>query len=300
MQYFIIKTTLGIILGIFLCVIFAHLAKRDHVPTLSNPSKKSKIIRLCVFSTISLCCFAMCISLICSGSLNEYEFDLSYRQHHLLEDYYGKYDYSNFNHREKSEKYIRWYNYNKPRLDHLSYEQGNTLFENHMYIERFGEDAFSENNDKGKRDLQYRDAILKDRIQEIFGDDERYSEITQMTLRGQLELLFSDYMTEREIRLYIVGCEKVNNTRLMFDAVLLLGFIFLSLGLYCFYFKSSDISKTKKFIKILAYAMLLSAYFNCTDYHPDFVPTRAAVSYSLFVLLILISYLLIRLTKSKN
>lgn len=147
--------------------------------------------------------------------------------------------------------------------------------------------------------LEMEVSLLKERVQEVFGDDERYNEITQMTLKGQLELLFSDYMTEKEIMLHLAGCEKVNNTRLMFDAVLLLSFIFLALGLYCYHFKSSNVSKSQKVIKVLAYTMLISAYFNCTDYHPDYVPIRAAVSYSLFIILIFISYLLIRLTRTK-
>lgn len=295
MQYFIFKTIFGILLGIILCTIFGKLAKRDPSATLPTPNIKHKIIRLSLFTTISVCCFSFAIYLLANGYVKEYKFDFSYRQHHLLDDYYGKYD----NDGKVSDKYMRWYNYNKPRLDHMSYEQEQILFENHMYIERFGEDSFHSKN-KSLRDMEYRNAVLQERIEEIFGEDERYEEITQMTLRGQLELLFSEYMTDKEIIEDIKGSTRVNNTRLLFDGITLLGFIFLSLGLYCYFFKPSDVSGGKKALKIIGYTLLISAYFNCTDYHPDFVPLRAIVAYSLFVILLLLSYLLIRLSRSNS
>ena len=93
-------------------------------------------------------------------------------------------------------------------------------------------------------------------------------------------------------------CEKVNNMRLLFDAIILLGFISLSLGLYCYFFHPSYVSNWKKALKIIGYTLLISAYFNCTDYHPDFVPLRAIVAYSLFIILLLASYFFIRFSKS--
>ena len=294
MQYFIFKTIFGILLGIILCIIFVKLAKRDPSATLPTPNTKRRIIRLSLFTTISICCFSFVIYLLANGNVKEYKFDFSYRQCHLLDDYYGKYDNDG-----KSDKYMRWYNYNKPRLDHMSYEQGQILYENHMYIERFGKDSFHSKN-KSERDMEYRNAVLQERIEEILGGDDRYEEIIQMTLRGQLELLFSEYMTDREIMENLKGCEKVNNTRLLFDGITLLGFIFLSLGLYCYFFKPSNVSGGKKVLKIIGYTLLISAYFNCTDYHPEFVPLRAIVAYSLFVILLLLSYIFIRSSASNS
>ena len=293
MQYFIFKTIFGIVLGIILCFVFVKLAKRDHSTVLPIPAIKHRILRLSLFVAISICCFTVAIYLLANGSVKDHKFDFSYRQHYLLRDYYGKYDRDG----NKSDKYLRWYNYNKPRLDHMSYEQGQILFANGMYIEKFGEDAFH-SKDKSQRDMEYRNAVLQERIEEIFGEDEKYAEIIQMTLRGQLELLFSDYMTDREIMEYLKGCEKVNNMRLLFDAIILLGFISLSLGLYCYFFHPSYVSNWKKALKIIGYTLLISAYFNCTDYHPDFVPLRAIVAYSLFIILLLASYFFIRFSKS--
>ena len=107
-------------------------------------------------------------------------------------------------------------------------------------------------------------------------------------------------MTDREIMENLKGCEKVNNTRLLFDGITLLGFIFLSLGLYCYFFKPSNVSGGKKVLKIIGYTLLISAYFNCTDYHPEFVPLRAIVAYSLFVILLLLSYIFIHSSASNS
>lgn len=85
-----------------------------------------------------------------------------------------------------------------PHLKGYGFSQLSIAYDNHKYIDTFGEDAFKQNTSKKSRDAQLKAKLVGDAVDTNYKDDPNYGTIKSLTPEGQLEVLNSKYSEVKE------------------------------------------------------------------------------------------------------
>ena len=85
-----------------------------------------------------------------------------------------------------------------------------TLYENKKFIDKFGLEEFNKLSPQERRD-KYKSTIVGEAITAKYGKDSRFSEISNMTIDGQLDILQNNFPNDEEFNAEIAKSEKEAN-----------------------------------------------------------------------------------------
>lgn len=96
-----------------------------------------------------------------------------------------------------STEYKEWADLNTDKIKGTSYTYQDRLYRNQLFLQRFNNKDLLHSLTPDERDSLYKKSLVEEAIQ-IYKDDDRFSEISNMTTEGQLELLESGYENDSE------------------------------------------------------------------------------------------------------
>lgn len=98
-----------------------------------------------------------------------------------------------------STEYKEWTDLNADKIKGKSYTYQDRLYRNQLFLQRFNDKDLLHSLTPEERDSLYKKSLVEEEIQ-IYKDDERFSEISNMTTEGQLELLESGYLNDSSFK----------------------------------------------------------------------------------------------------
>lgn len=104
-----------------------------------------------------------------------------------------------------------------PKLKDKSFRYISNVYDNRHYIDTFGMPDFENDKDKASRDARYRNYVLRDAAQRLYGNESRdvQNKIASLSPEGLEELIGSNYVTEKEkkeLAPYLENYEELKNS----------------------------------------------------------------------------------------